>query len=98
VPLKSIDELIDFRGPSLEFQIYAGRYRKNGFRPIDSLENLENLSLHISLYFEQPDEILSNRDDALFIERLKKYNSKGTTHVIIGTTGGHNAIHSPLWQ
>ncbi len=39
--------------------------------PIDALEGLENLSLHIVVYFQNPDEVLSNRDDEVFIERLK---------------------------
>lgn len=97
-PFKSVEELIDLRGSSIYLETLARRYRENGLRPIDSLKNLENLSLHITLYFEVPDEILSNRDDALFIERLKQYNAKGTTKVIVGTDGGHCSIHSSIWE
>jgi hypothetical protein len=96
-PLKSIEEIIELRGSSNYLEGLAVRYKKNGLRPIDSLEFLKGLSLHITLYFESPDEILSNRDDALYIQRLKKYN-KGTTKVLIGTEGGHCAIHSSIWE
>lgn len=97
-PLKSVEEIIEFRGPSEDLVAFAHQYSENGLRPIDSLKYLINLSLHITLYFENPDEILSNRDDDLFIERLQKYNSKGTTKVIIGSDGGHSSAHSAIWK
>lgn len=98
VPLKSIEEIISLRGPSVEFEILARNYRNNHLRPIDSLENLQGLSLDIILHFQEDDEILSNRDDAIYIERLKKANKLGNTSVIIGNDGGHLAPHWPLWK
>lgn len=96
-PLKSIEELIAARGSSPEFEIIAQRYKKNQMRPLDSVKKLEGVSLHILLHFQQPDEILGNRDDQLFIERLKQAN-KGITNVIIGHEGGHNVFHASLWK
>lgn len=98
VPLKSVEEIIALRGPSTELALLAGNYRKNGLRPLDSLDALKGLSLHILLHFQNPDHTLSNRDDSLYIEKLKKANYRGTTHVIIGTEGGHTGPHTPLWQ
>ncbi len=97
-PLKSVEEIIDHVGPSENLEVIAKQFRKNDLRPIDSLRHLENLSLHVILYFEVPDRVLSNRDDALYIERLKKYNAKGTTDVILGSDGGHNEPHISLWK
>lgn len=98
VPLKSVEEILDFRGSSKELEAFAKQYKKNNLRPIDSLKYLENLSLNIIVHFQVPDEILSNRDDALYIERVKKYNAKGKTHVVIGHDGGHLAPHPTLWN
>lgn len=98
VPLKSVEEIIDLRGSIPELEILAKNYRDNHFRPIDALERLEGLSLNIILHFQDPDEIIFNRDDDVYIERLKKANSLGTTSVIIGNEGGHLAPHRSLWQ
>jgi hypothetical protein len=97
-PLKSIEEIIDLRGSTEEFEILAQNYRKNGFRPIDSLESLRGLSLNILLHFQKRDEILSNRDDHLYIQRLKSVNSKGKMTVIIEDDGGHMAPHPSIWE
>lgn len=97
-PLKSIAEIIDFRGVTKELEIVGERYRTNGMEPIDVLPQLTNLSLHFIVHFQVPDEILSNRDDNFFIERLEQYNQKGTTSVIIGSDGGHVRSHHTLWN
>lgn len=96
-PLKSISEIIDFRGSSKELEIFAKRYRENDMEPINSLKYLEGLSLNFIVHFQNPDEILSNRDDDIFFERLKIFNS-GTTRLIIGRDGGHNMPHHSLWD
>lgn len=96
VPLKSIEEIVDFRGTSEEFELLGKNYREGGFRPIDALERLRGLSLKIILHFQKGDEILSNRDDGLFIERLKAVQPE--TVVVIGDDGGHNAYHRSLWD
>jgi len=65
--------------------------------PLETLTSLLGLKLTIILHFQKPDEILGNRDDALFIERLKKANT-GITSVVIGFDGGHNSMHRTLWN
>ncbi len=95
-PLKSLDEILD-RGYFLEFKMVAERYTKNGMRPIDALSKLKGLNLNILLHFQNPDEVIGNRDDELFIERLKEVNV-GTTDVVIGNDGGHNVYHKTLWD
>lgn len=98
VPLKSIEEIMYERGSCLEFEILTSYYKNNDLRPIDSVLKLAGLSLHILLYFEKNDEILGNRDDELYIQRLRQANSMGTTKIMIDTDGGHNGIHYVLWQ
>lgn len=95
-PLKSIEEIIDFRGSTEEFEILAKNYQSNNLRPIDSLLLLKGLLLDIFLHFQENDEILSNRDDNLYIERLKATQPNVT--VIMENDGGHMATHSSLWQ
>jgi hypothetical protein len=97
-PLKSIEEIMDFRGASEEFEILAKKYRENGFRPIDALKALNGLSLNILLYFDKNDELLSNRDDLMYIQRLQDSQLEGQVTVIIGNEGGHMAPHFSLWK
>src|ERR1700722_8037858 len=96
-PLKSIEEIIDFRGSSEEFEVLAKKYREHNLRPIDSLKMLKGLSLNILLYFDKNDEILSNRDDQLYIERLQGCQFSEKMTVIIGNEGGHMTPHHSLW-
>jgi hypothetical protein len=96
-PLKSIGEIAAFR-PSPDLEYLQKRYKANALEPIDSLNNLKGLSLHVILYFNNPDEVISNRDDQLFYQRLKKANEKGTTLLIIGQGGGHNTPHPLIWE
>lgn len=96
-PLKSIEEIIAVRGSSPELEIMRVRYSKNTMNPIDALSLLTGSHLNIILYFQDPDDVLGNRDDTLFIERLQKAN-KANTHVIIGADGGHNSYHAALWH
>ena len=97
-PLKSIQEIIDFRGTTPHLEYVADKYKKNGFIPLDSLSKLSGLSLNILIHFQQPDEILFNRDDQLYIDRLKEVNKLGKTTVILGSDGGHMAPHTSLWK
>lgn len=97
-PLKSMEEIIDLRGSIEEFEILAKHYRENGLRPIDALELLKGLSLDILLHFQEKDEILSNRDDSLYIEQLKQANSQGRVTVVIEDDGGHMTPHYSLWR
>lgn len=96
-PLKSVEEVIALRGPSKAFKVLAANYERNNMRPIDAINKLAGLTLNILLYFEQPDDILGNQDDHLFIDRLTKAN-KGKTTVVLGSDGGHNGYHEALWQ
>ena len=70
----------------------------NDFSPIDSLRLLKELSLDILLYFQENDEILSNRDDHLYIERLKENQPDSQITVLIGDDGGQITPHLSLWQ
>lgn len=96
-PLKSIDEIMALRGKDPEFAILSKRYIKNNMRPIDAVQKLQGMNLTILLHFQNPDEILGNRDDKLFAERLTAAN-RGKTHVIYGNDGGHNSYHKSLWN
>lgn len=96
-PLKSATEILSIRPNDAFIQVHAKRYKKNNFEPIDRLNMLKGLSLSIILYFEKPDEILANRDDELYYQKLKEANSLGTTHLITGHDGGHNGFHKKLW-
>lgn len=95
-PLKSMEEIIDYRGSTAEFECLAKNYRDNNLRPIDSLRLLKGLSLDILLHFQIKDEILSNRDDNIYIENLKKIQPR--TLVIMGDDGGHMSCHLTLWE
>lgn len=97
-PLKSIEEIIAYRGSSLHMQTLADRYRKSGMRPIDALQKLANLKLDVVIHFQTPDKILSNRDDELFVKNLKDVNRDGNTTFVSGKDGGHNAYHRSLWK
>ena len=96
-PLKSVEEILDVRGQSPELMIMAEHYQQHNMNPIDVLEKLKGLKLHILLHFQQPDDILGNRDDQLFIDRLRN-NSAGKVEVVIGNEGGHNSFHASLWK
>lgn len=97
VPLKSIEEIIDMRGSSTELEILAKNYRENHLRPIDALSSLKGLSLDVLIHFQKQDEVIYNRDDDIFIERLKAANSGGVTSSVIGQDGGHAVPHFSLW-
>lgn len=97
-PLKSIAEVRDYRGASHDIDTLLQRYRANKMEPIEALAELDKLSFHFLLFFQNPDLILSNRDDSLYIERLKKYNAKGVTQVIIADDGSHCLPHPTLWK
>lgn len=101
-PLKSVEEVLELRGSTYpihsNFNLIAQRYQINDLRPIDSLLGWQGLALNVILYFATPDEIIFNRDDQLFIDRLKQVNDAGTTTVIQMDEGGHNTQHPALWQ
>lgn len=97
-PLKSVEEIMSLRGTSEEFEILARKYRDHDLRPIDSIRKLKGLSLTILLHFQEEDEVLSNRDDALYIERLKNAQKEGSLTVIIADEGGHMTPHLSLWE
>lgn len=97
-PLKSIQEILDLRGFSHEFEVIEKRYRANELRPIDNIKYLSGLSLNVMLYFVKNDEVLSNRDDALYIETLQKVNPKGKNWILSGHEGGHVSYHPTLWK
>jgi len=95
-PLKSIDEIVALHGLSDELRVIGERYKVNGLDPINSLQKWKNLSLNVLVHFQEPDKIVSNRDDDLFVELLKKYN-QGKTRVLKGSDAGHSLPHTSLW-
>lgn len=97
-PLKSAEEIIDTYGLIGELEVFAHNYKESNLRPIDSLESLKGLNLKVLIYFENPDTILCNRDDELFVQRLKEANALGTTNEYSGKYGGHQGWHVPLWE
>ncbi len=98
VPLKSAREILTIRPNDLGIQVMEKRYRANGFEPIDNIDKLAGLKLNIVLYQEKPDQILGNRDDELFYQKLKQANPLGMTKLVIGTKDGHFGQHEPLWK
>ncbi|MDP1880901.1 MAG: hypothetical protein Q8K60_08175 [Parachlamydiaceae bacterium] len=99
VPLKSIQEIIDYRkGNNQDLIVMQKRYQLNDMEPIYSLKYLKGLVLNIIVYFQNPDEVLSNRDDQMFYNQLKEINANGTTKLIIGHGGGHVSTHPELWK
>jgi hypothetical protein len=97
-PLKSIEEIIASRGHTQELDVFQKRYHDNGFEPIESLKNLDNLPLKVLVHFQCNDVALSNRDDNLYISRLRQYNRKGITLAVKGNDGGHICYHQSLWK
>jgi hypothetical protein len=96
-PLKSVTEILSIRPSEKAMQILAIRFSTNGFEAIDVIDQLAGLKLNIIVYFEVPDEILSNRDDELYFRKLKEVNKAGTTQLIFGYEDGHFGPHEPLW-
>lgn len=97
-PLKSVREILAFRGSSPDIELALKRYKDNDMEPIDAIRHLKGLKLNITLYFNAPDEVLSNRDDQLYYENLKKVNAKGKTELLIGKESGHNGFHPLIWE
>jgi hypothetical protein len=98
-PLKSMEEIIALHGMREEFDILAQRYAANNLRPIDTIKKLAGLSLTVMLYFQNPDEIVSNRDDQLFYDILQStLHSTGTVLLVQADDGGHSVHHASLWR
>lgn len=97
-PLKSMDEIAWQYGESPDLKILSENYKKNDFRPIDSLKKLEGLKLNVILYFSHPDDSLTNRDDVLYVQNLQEANKLGKTRVVFGDEGGHLGYHASLWR
>lgn len=97
-PLKSLKEIYEYRGPIKELEVIMQRYVNNGMEPLDALNDLEGLNMNFLVFFQYPDEILSNNKDAAFIARLQKVNAGGTTIVITSNDGSHGSFHPTLWK
>ncbi len=100
-PLKSVDEFISSYPERLRSSMstyFTGRYRNNGMDPIDSISKWKGLNLSVVVFFQNPDETISNRDDALFKQKLLKVNSQGRNLVLSGNEGGHLGFHWSLWK
>jgi hypothetical protein len=97
-PMKSLDEVLEFHGINPCCSYDAQRYYRNGMRPIDALAGWEGLNLRVALFFQCPDANLGNRDDQLFIKRLRQVNPRGVNAIVLGNEGGHCAFHPSLWR
>lgn len=91
-----MEEIISLRGPDKQREIVLNQYARNDMRPIDTVLKLTQLNCTILVNFENPDEIIGNHDDALFIKRLKSTNFD--THVITSHDGNHSAFHLQAWK
>ena len=96
-PLKSLREMIEYHEKMVELDIVAARYEKNEMEPIDNISKLNGLGLRFIVNFQNPDEVLSNRDDELYIERLKQLDSKASLSFVIEGQG-HGLPHPHLWD
>ncbi|MCH9633047.1 MAG: hypothetical protein S4CHLAM6_13980 [Chlamydiae bacterium] len=99
VPFKSIEEIIDLRGPSETLLMYQKRAAENNIQsPIETLKKLKGLNLNILVFFDTNNEQMSNRDDSLFFKNIVDANSLGTNILISSDNGGHDAPHPSLWK
>jgi hypothetical protein len=100
-PLKSIDEF-NAAHPEASWDpnnaLFTNRYLENGMNPIDSIAKWKGVDLSVVVFFQNPDEAISNRDDALFKEKLLSVNPKGRNIVLTGNEGGHLGFHRSLWK
>ncbi len=95
-PLKSMREVITMKGANRWSNPIGARFAENNLEPIDSLEYLHNLGMNFFVHFQKNDEYFSNRDDELYIERLKKFN-QGWVKVTSNGDEGHKLPHNGLW-
>ncbi len=93
-PLKSVEEVQSAHQKMHEIDVVCARYQQNEMEPIENLLKLKGLNLHFIVNFQNPDEVLSNRDDELYIERLKQVGH--TTVIMEGK--GHSLPHPHLWD
>lgn len=100
-PLKSIDEF-NAAHPEASWDpknaLFTSRYRENGMNPIEAIAKWKGLDLSVVVFFQNPDEAISNRDDALFKEKLLQANPHGRNVVLTGNEGGHLGFHRSLWK
>jgi hypothetical protein len=100
-PLKSLDEFNAAHPEMLKDPkniLHAQRAQENEMIAIDALAKWKGLKLSVVLFLQNPDEAVSNRDDALFIERLKQANPQGRNLTLTGNEGGHLSFHTALWK
>lgn len=98
-PLKSIEEIIALRGSDAQLELIAQQYRIHNLCPINSVAMLGGLHLDIVLYFQNPDTIISNRDDKLYYTTLlNTLNSSSRITFLEADEGGHAMYHPLLWN
>lgn len=97
-PLKSVEEVAQANPLISPDHVLIKNYQEHDLRPIDSLRKWQGLSLKVFLFFQNPDRILSNRDDQDFIDRLLSVNAEGENKIIIADEGGHGTVHMSLWE
>jgi hypothetical protein len=100
-PLKSIEEYNAAHPGCLKDPLHAVQstnYLKNGMNPIESISKWKGLNLSVILFYQNPDQAISNRDDALFAEKLRQMNPNGRNLVLSKSEGGHLGFHYSLWK
>lgn len=96
-PLKSVRELHAFRGPSPEVVVIEERFARNNMEPIDNIEKLQGIPVSFFVHFQKSDEVLSNRDDLLYMEKLLHLPVPTKVECVIGGES-HSLPHPHLWQ
>jgi hypothetical protein len=97
-PLKSMEEIAASKPSVPGGNIMEQNYHHNQMRPIDALQKWQGLVLNVVVFFQNPDEVLSNRDDSLFVQRVRQYNPLGVNKIFIADEGGHCGFHRSLWN
>ncbi len=96
-PLKSCEEVISEKGNSILLKVVSKRCKENGMIPIDAIKRWPKGGFNVLVYLQKPDEAVVNRDDNLFVDRIKEVNKQGKTLAIIADDGGHLSYHKSLW-
>jgi hypothetical protein len=98
--IKSLEEIIamGLERNDRSARMMSQRYRDNGFVPIESLLLWKGLVLNTITFFQNPDNAVANRDDALFAKRLREVNFNGKNIILEGDEGGHCGFHKSLWK
>ena len=97
-PLRSIEEIIAFRGHAADLDIYQKRYVQNDMVPLEAIKRWHGLALSVLLCLPTKDEVLSNRDDQKIVDALQRENAQGKTYIIYEPINSrHSDFHAALF-